>query len=196
MKRFIRLLIIILLLMTMGCHKQVACDRPYEEVVPNLDLKKVFDSIADELSCKSIEHAKSAGTTKDSFCKALPSTLLATDFVDLQTLRPGKMGILMREVMQSRMYSSTGVKIVQVEFSKYFSLNQNGLLTLIRNADEARPNEYDDKECIVGTYSYVPERIYIFVKRIDMRTGEIVTMVDREVSWSCRRSYFLGGSLF
>jgi hypothetical protein len=170
-----------------GCAgARVQCPYYYTDIVPKLDLKNVLSSVADELSCKSTFTEINSG--QNERCRPLSGTILITDFVDLHTLKPEKTGVLMGEMMKSRLFASAGILMSQVEFSKYFTLSPQGLIGLTRNQQEIRNDEFVNSECIVGTYSLAPERLYLFVRRIDMKTGKIVRMADREISWSCYRS--------
>ena len=187
MKSYIWVWLTVSLFFIQGCVG-VQCPQSYEEIVPQLDLKETLSGIADELCCKS------KSSVAENNCQEPLGTILITDFFDLQTLQPGKMGILMGEMMKSRLSTSAGIRIAQVEFSKYFTLTPQGLIGLTRNSQEIRNDEYTNSECIVGTYSLAPQRLYLFVRRIDMKTGKIVRMADREISWSCSRGIrFQGG---
>jgi hypothetical protein len=179
MKNYMRVWVVVSLFFIQGCAS-VQCPEFSEEIVPKLELKDVLSGMADELCCKS--------AFAENNCQAPSGTILITDFVDIHTLKPGKAGVLMGEMMKSRLFASAGIRIAQVEFSKHFTLTPQGLIVLTRNLQEIRNDEYANSECIVGTYSLSPQQLYLFVKRIDMKTGKIVRMVDREISWSCSRS--------
>lgn len=187
MKNCLWIVLTISLFFIQGCAG-VQCPEFSEDIITRLDLKDAMSGIADELSCKP----ESAEIT----CKALTGTVIITDFVDIQSLKPGKPGILLSEMMKSRLFASADIRVAQVEFSKYFTLTPDGLVGLTRNSREILKDEYANSECIVGTYSLAPQQLFLFVRRIDMKTGKIIKMADRTISWSCSQGFRFNRSMW
>jgi hypothetical protein len=91
----------------------------------------------------------------------------------------------MGELMRGSLSSICSTKITQVEFAKFFNLNEKGLVVLSRKVSEIKKDEYDQTEAIVGTYSYLNNKIVIFARKINVVTGKISRMVTREVDYNC-----------
>ena len=162
-----------------SCAGEITCSSKYagyssDEMLVKPDMKPIFDDIARSLC------------DPDSCAGQNPqNTLLVTDFVDIQSLKPGRAGFLMGELMRGGLNSLCCSDIIQGEFSKFFKLSDNGLVALTRNPKEIHTNEYRNSDCIVGTYSYSIDKLYLFVRKIDIYTGVISKFISREISFTC-----------
>lgn len=158
-----------------------------EDIVPKLDIKATLDSMARELCCNS-----------DMECSTQKSVLV-TDFADIETLEPNRVGLFLGEVFRGSLGESCKYSITQAEFSKYFKLNQSGLVVLSRDSSEIKNSEvgFGTKSmissAIVGTYKYTPSVLYLFVKEINIDSGKIVKQVTREIPFSCIGNRVLEG---
>jgi hypothetical protein len=162
-------------------------------LLDSTDLKALFQNIAAELcvdTCSDCVASAPDGkgtiptcTNRDGINRL---TVLVTDFADLQTFIPNQSGLLMGELMRASLNKVCCYKIIQAEFAKYFKLSENGLVVLTRNVSEIKKDEYFQSEAIVGTYNYLSNnKVVVFVRKINMGTGEISKMVTRELDYSC-----------
>ncbi len=148
-----------------------------DEQISNVKFQKYFDEMAEELcpnSCGGVSCAD--------------YSVIATDFVDIQTLAPGKTGILMGELMRSSLNKVCGYNIIEVKFSHLFKLSDDSLVTLTKNPNEILKSEYSPqsvKNSIVGTYSVSSNTLYIFARTINNSDGKIIKMTSKEVKLSC-----------
>ncbi len=177
-----------------GCYHQ-----NFNNLLEHTDLKKVFADIAKEL-CVDVcgDCGTQVGSQTKTAClqndknessnEILKRTVLVTDFVDIQSFLPKQQGILMGELMRGSLNNSCCYRIVQAEFSKYFKLSESGLIVLSRNPEIIKNDEYNQSECIVGTYSMMNNKLLLFVKRINTVTGKISKMVTREINYHCSGS--------
>ncbi len=186
-----------LLLILTGCatHNTVfrasSCNgKSFNQLLEATELKPLFNDMALELC--SEQHVEGTVTAQqDNPFGYLPSgeknpyALLVTDFVDIQSFVPASQGLLMGELMRGSLSSVCGTKITQAEFAKFFNLNANGLVVLSRKASEIKKDEYDQNEAVVGTYSYLNNKIVLFVRKINVVSGKISRMVTRELNYSC-----------
>ncbi len=162
-------------------------------LLDSTDLKALFQDMAAEL-CVDV-CSDCAGRTPDdkknaSICAdrddARRLSVLVTDFADIQTFIPNQSGLLMGELMRGSLNKACCYKIIQAEFAKYFKLSENGLVVLTRKVNEIKKDEYSQSEAIVGTYSYLGNnKVLVFVRKINMETGKISSMVTREIEYSC-----------
>lgn len=187
-------------LLLAGCAPNITAVRygtcygkSFNQLLESTELKPLFNDIARELCtepCGSEGVIASADpSAKNSGCHAASDkndySILVTDFVDIQSFTPASQGLLMGELMRGSLSSVCGTKITQVEFAKFFNLNEKGLVVLSRKVSEIKKDEYDQNEAIVGTYSYLNNKIIIFVRKINVVTGKISRMVTREVDYNC-----------
>lgn len=167
--------------------------KSFNQLLESTDLKPLFSDIARELCSEPCVHngANASSNKSESDNKCIPSTdrnnysILVTDFVDIQTFTPASQGLLMGELMRGGLSAICNTKITQVEFAKFFNLNEKGLVVLSRKVSEIKKDEYDQTEAIVGTYSYLNNKIVIFARKINVVTGKISRMVMREIDYNC-----------
>jgi FlgO protein len=180
-------------------RKSVCSGKSFNQLLEATDLKPLFNSIALELCSEPCgpENAPALEEgAKDQIllCKNVNNkknySVLITDFVDIQSFTPASQGLLMGELMRGSLSSVCSTKITQVEFTKFFNLNEKGLIVLSRKVAEIKNDDYEQSDAIVGTYSYLSNKIVIFVRRINVVTGKISRMVIREVDYNC-----IGGSV-
>jgi mRNA-degrading endonuclease HigB of HigAB toxin-antitoxin module len=187
---------IFLALVLTGCASQNTAKRyntcsgkTFNQLLESTDLKPLFNDIARELCTEPC--ATEGGTTSEERPKCSAAndknsySVLITDFVDIQSFTPASQGLLMGELMRGSLSSVCSTKITQVEFAKFFNLNAKGLVVLSRNVSEIKKDEYDQPEAIVGTYSYLNNKIVIFARKINVVSGKISRMVTREVDYNC-----------
>jgi hypothetical protein len=191
---------VLLAIFLSGCASQntavrfSACyGKSFNQLLESTELKPLFNDIAREL-CS--EPCVSEGTpppteNSDSNSRCLAAhenrsySVLVTDFVDIQSFTPASQGLLMGELMRGSLSSVCSTKITQVEFAKFFNLNEKGLVVLSRKVSEIKKDEYDQTEAIVGTYSYLNNKVVIFARKINVVSGKISRMVTREVDYNC-----------
>ncbi|MEI6826605.1 MAG: FlgO family outer membrane protein [Desulfuromonadales bacterium] len=166
--------------------------KTFNQLLEATDLKPLFNDIARELCtdpCPLEGTSTPADKDDKSSCSAVNNknnySILITDFVDIQTFTPASQGLLMGELMRGSLSSICSTKITQVEFAKFFNLNEKGLVVLSRKVSEIKKDEYDQTEAIVGTYSYLNNKIVIFARKINVVTGKISRMVTREIDYNC-----------
>jgi hypothetical protein len=190
----------LLTLLLSGCASQSMVARfstcygkSFNQLLESTDLKPLFNDIARELCtepCRIEGTNPSTNSSDNNFkCSAANDknsySVLVTDFVDIQSFIPASQGLLMGELMRGSLSSVCSTKITQVEFAKFFNLNEKGLVVLSRKVSEIKKDEYDQTEAIVGTYSYLNNKIVIFARKINVVTGKISRMVTREVDYNC-----------
>jgi hypothetical protein len=166
--------------------------KTFNQLLESTDLKPLFNDIARELCdepCSS-DGAASSQDKNDQSSRCTPAprqsySILITDFVDIQSFSPASQGLLMGELMRGSLSSVCSTKITQVEFAKFFNLNEKGLVVLSRKVSEIKKDEYDQTEAIVGTYSYLNNKIVLFARKINVVTGKISRMVTREIDYNC-----------
>jgi len=192
--------VVLLAFLLSGCapHSTVTrfstCNgKSFNQLLESTDLKPLFNDIAREFCaepCSADSTVPSVKSSEKNFnCSTANDknsySVLVTDFVDIQSFTPASQGLLMGELMRGSLSSVCSTKITQVEFAKFFNLNEKGLVVLSRKVSEIKKDEYDQTEAIVGTYSYLNNKIVIFARKINVVSGKISRMVTREVDYNC-----------
>lgn len=157
------------------------------------DLKSLFQEMAQELcseKCTEVSSQTQERGGTQQLCQGgdgeKPTTVLVTDFADIQSFQPNQSGLLMGELMRGALNKVCNYKIIQVEFAKFFKLSENGLVVLTRNIRDIKNDEYSESEAVVGTYSFLNNsKVVLFVRKINITTGKISRMVTREINYSC-----------
>ncbi|MDD2272268.1 MAG: FlgO family outer membrane protein [Desulfuromonadaceae bacterium] len=179
-----------------GCASQSVVKRystcsgkSFNQLLEATELKPLFNDIARELCSEPCVNEDGTPTETRSKCSSgndsTDYSVLITDFVDIQSFAPASQGLLMGELMRGSLSSVCSTKITQVEFAKFFNLNERGLVVLSRKVSEIKKDEYDQTEAVVGTYSYLNNKIVIFVRKINVVSGKISRMVTREIDYNC-----------
>lgn len=188
----------LLLLLLAGCatgnsfnRYGVCSGKSFNQLLESTDLKPLFNDLALELCSEIPKPAavlNSPEKVPENKCSAAAKSdysVLVTDFVDIQTFAPASQGLLMGELMRGSLNSVCCTKITQVEFAKFFNLNEKGLIVLSRKVSEIKNDDYDQTEAIVGTYSYLNNKIVLFARKINVVSGKISKMATREIDYNC-----------
>ncbi len=197
---YLKGVLLLLLCLMAGCGHQPrtypassgsACSS--QEMLKATDLKSLFKEVAVDICADNFigcqPGAAGGGHTTDLCAEkegARPTTVLVTDFVDLNSFIPKQTGLIMGELMRGALSSVCHYKIVQAEFAAYFKLSENGLVSLTRQSSEIKNDEYQQDEAVVGTYNYLSgNKLLIFVKKINTGTSRISRMVTKELDYTC-----------
>lgn len=141
------------------------------ELIAKLDLQQMYNNIAGELCYYN------------NIC--LEGVILVTDTVDIRSLLPKRGGMFLSELMRNSINNICCYRIMQAEFGKYFKIDSRGFVSLTREASEIKNEEYPFTHAIVTTYSLTKDRLYIFARKINVRTGQIEKFVSRDIAFQC-----------
>ncbi|RXJ66766.1 hypothetical protein CRV08_11915 [Halarcobacter ebronensis] len=113
--------------------------------------------------------------------------VLVSDFVNIDTLQNhSKLGFLLSEQLKNSL-SRRGIIIREIELGRDFQLGHRGFNLLTREQKDIKSSEVDNQFAVVGTYSVTTQSLIVFVKLIDITTGNILssasseTIVDEEI---------------
>ena len=139
-----------------------------------------FHSLVSELVDESAKKIKSHTMIDD--------IVLVSDFVNLDKLKNrSELGFLLADILKDRLVS-LNIIVREVEFSKEFELGPTGFNLLTRKQNEIVSTKVDkERYAVVGTYSITSRSLNLFIKLIDIRTGNILassyerTGIDEEI---------------
>ncbi len=140
-----------------------------------------FHSLVSKLVDESAEKIKTK-VKKDDI-------VLVSDFVNLDKLKNrSQLGFLLSDILKDKLVS-LDIVVREVEIGKQFELGSTGFNMLTRNKNEIISDNITDNQryAVVGTYSITSKSLNVFIKLIDIRTGNILsssyerTDVDKEI---------------
>lgn len=115
--------------------------------------------------------------------------VLVSDFVNLNKLKnKSQLGFLLADILKDKLVS-LDIIVREVELGKQFELGKTGFNMLTREKNEILSDKITSKErfAVVGTYSITSKSLNVFIKLIDIRSGNILsssyerTDVDEEI---------------
>jgi len=139
-----------------------------------------FESLVEELVDES------ANKIKKNI--AFDDIVLVSDFVNIDNLQnKSELGFLLSNILKDKLVS-LDIVVREVEFAKEFQLGKQGFNVLIRDKDKIVSNKVSkERFAVVGTYSLTNRSLNVFIKLIDIRTGNIHassferTSIDEEI---------------
>ena len=112
---------------------------------------------------------------------------MVSDFVNLDRLQNhSKLGFLLSDSLKNSL-SARDIIIRQVELGKDFKIGKHGFNVLSRSADEINDTVQYERYAVVGTYSITTKRLILFIKLIELETGNILSsssgsvIIDKEI---------------
>lgn len=128
---------------------------------------------------------KSAPKLKENI--RLGEVVLVSDFVNLDNLQNrSQLGFLLSNILKDKI-SSLNIIIREIELGKEFEFGSSGFNLLTREYGKILSNRVQSRYALVGTYSISNKSLNLFVKLIDINTGNILsssfarTDVDSEI---------------
>jgi len=105
----------------------------------------------------------------------LGEVVLVSDFVNLDNLRnKSQLGFLLSNILKDRI-SSLDIIIKEIELGKEFEFGTNGFTFLTREYEKILSNEVESRYILVGTYSISNKSLNLFIKLIDIDSGNILS---------------------
>lgn len=113
--------------------------------------------------------------------------VLVPDFVNVDTLQNrSRLGFLLSEQLKNSL-SKRGIIIKEIELGRDFQLGKHGFNLLTRDLNDIKDKSLDNNYAFVGTYSLTTESLIVFIKLIEISTGNILssgyseTIADEEI---------------
>ncbi|GGD48264.1 hypothetical protein GCM10012288_23160 [Malaciobacter pacificus] len=115
--------------------------------------------------------------------------VLVSDFVNLDKLKNrSQLGFLLSDILKDKLVS-LDIIVREVEMGKQFELGSTGFNMLTRDKNQIISDEITSNQryAVVGTYSITSKSLNVFIKLIDIRSGNILsssyerTDIDKEI---------------
>ena len=105
----------------------------------------------------------------------LGEVVLVSDFVNLDKLKnKSQLGFLLSNILKDKL-SSLNIIVREIEFGKEFEFGSSGFNLLTREKDKILSDKVKSKYAVVGTYSISNKSLNVFIKLIDINTGNILS---------------------
>ena len=167
-------------LLVQGCASKpqpTRCSVKPNDIISEVDIHKLMDDIVVGLCLPT--------TDLDSQKKDLT---VVPDFVEMNSLQPARIGVVLGESLRASIFNICKIPIRQVELSKNFKLNSNGLMALSRNYTEVREEKFPVATAIIGTYDISGTKLSLVVRRIDIESASFLAVTSKTVNWKCDES--------
>lgn len=117
----------------------------------------------------------------------LGEVVLVSDFVNLDKLKnKSQLGFLLSSMLKNKL-SSLNIIVKEIELGKEFELGSTGFNLLTREQDKILSKTVQSSYAVVGTYSITSKTLNVFIRLIDVKTGNILassygrTDIDDEI---------------
>lgn len=105
----------------------------------------------------------------------LGEVVLVSDFVNLDKLKnKSQLGFLLSNILKDKL-SSLNIIVREIELGKEFEFGSSGFNLLTREKDKILSDKVKSKYAVVGTYSISNKSLNVFIKLIDINTGNILS---------------------
>ncbi|MEA3498088.1 MAG: FlgO family outer membrane protein [Campylobacterota bacterium] len=154
------IILILTLLFISGCsipefqYKHEIKSTNYDEIISKL-LKKASNQIFPNIQRDEI--------------------LLVSNFADNFTLKSDtKLSFVLTDLLKDKLVSQYRYTIREIELSKNFKFGEEGFKVLTRDVKYINNSITKARYAIVGTYTITKNQLLLFLKMIDIRSGDIV----------------------
>lgn len=117
----------------------------------------------------------------------LGEVVLVSDFVNLDKLKnKSQLGFLLSSMLKNKL-SSLNIIVKEIELGKEFELGSTGFNLLTREQEKILSKTVQSNYAVVGTYSITSKTLNVFIRLIDVKTGNILassygrTDIDDEI---------------
>ena len=126
-----------------------------------------FHSLISKMVDNSAEKIKRNVTRGD--------VVLVSDFVNLDKLKnKSQLGFLLSSMLKDKL-SSLDIIVREIELGREFEFGKTGFNLLTREKERILSDKVKSKYAVVGTYSISNRSLNVFIKLIDIQTGNILS---------------------
>lgn len=167
-----------------GCASDVPlakCTTNPDNIISQIDTQKLVSDLALSLCPLKSSDLKNINDAIDP--------VVIPDFVDVHTHQPKRAGILLGELFRSGVFNVCKVPVKQIDLSKNFKLNPNGLIALSRNPTEVRQQDFQASTALIGTYDLTGNKLTLVVRWLDIESANFHSIKTKQVIWSCEEAF-------
>ncbi|PHO17355.1 hypothetical protein CPU12_11005 [Malaciobacter molluscorum LMG 25693] len=132
----------------------------------NIDGSTSFNRLVDSMVQKTVQKLNQE--------LYLTDTVLVSDFVNIDKLENrSRLGFLLSATLKDRLLANN-ITVKEIELRKHFALGENGFNVLSRDTNDINTKIDNARYAFVGTYSITTKTLIVFIKLIDLQTGNII----------------------
>ncbi len=118
-----------------------------------------------------------------SILPRMNQSIYVIDFVNLENLKTtSQLGFLLSSEVKTHIIQKFHIPIKELEYTKYIKIGKNGTKNLSRDIDDINTKEIKKTFAFVGTYSITQRQLILYLKLINMKTGNILGMSSHYMS--------------
>jgi hypothetical protein len=185
MTKIFYILFLITIFIFTGCTSTTSCKRSFGQDISHLDIISALpiDKYIDDMS-------------KELYPRYGGGNIVITDFVNTTTYTATPSGIIMAELLKTAISRNTSARVIQADFGRSFKLTPLGLVALTRDIKKIMPTRTSASIALVGSFNIVNNSLYMFIKRINIRSATVVQSAYRKISFSCFGDYIIDSTIF
>lgn len=108
--------------------------------------------------------------------------VLVSDFVNLDNLKNrSRLGFLLSDHLKDSLLNHN-IMVREVELAENFQYGRRGLNLLTRDQSDISKKVADNQFAVVGTYTITTKTLIVFIKFIDIETGNILSSSNAETT--------------
>ena len=157
-----------------GCTSIQQCKGAFNQSLPDIDILSALP-IDEHINAMSLELYPAYGG----------GNMVVTDFINTNSYHATSAGVLMGEMLKTSVARNTNSRVLQLDFGKSFRLTPTGMTVLTRDAQKRLKSRLSASIALVGSYNIANNSMYLFIKRINIRTGSVIHSVSRKLTFSC-----------
>lgn len=113
--------------------------------------------------------------------QVLDKYIYVVDFVNIKNLDlTSQLGFFLSTEIKSNIAHLYGYKIKELEYMKYFKMNESGTKLLSRDTKDIS-NNFEKTYALVGTYAITQRQLILYLKLIEMKSGNILSTTSESI---------------
>ena len=107
--------------------------------------------------------------------------LYVTDFMNIKNLNTtSELGLFLSSEVKSNIAKFYGYKVKELEYMKYFKLDDTGSKLLSRDTKDIL-NDFEKTYALVGTYVITQRQVILYLKLIEMKSGVVISTTSESI---------------
>lgn len=107
--------------------------------------------------------------------------IYVVDFMNIKNLDlTSQLGFSLSSEVKSSVTYLFGYKIKELEYMKYFKIDESGTKLLSRNINDVS-NTFEKTYALIGTYVVTQRQLILYLKLIDMTSGNILATTSESI---------------
>ena len=107
--------------------------------------------------------------------------IYVVDFMNIKNLDlTSQLGLFLSSEVKSNVSHLYGYKIRELEYMKYFKMNETGTKLLSRDTKDIL-KDFEKTYALVGTYAITQRQLILYLKLIDMKSGNILSTTSESI---------------